>query len=444
MPFLFRSGWPRFGGPVDLNLPKLSGESVIVHPQLSHPRVLSRKTALICIVILALLVLFFLSGEIYADEDRSTGHADEVQLCFDQFGYGQHVHGILDDEPYSAFAGVLEMRVDNVSQQAFCMDIRAPLDQGTCYDRATIGVIEPKASCVLQYYPPTELTTPEDRPEIAARQAAIWYFSDDFRLAITDNVFSRYQTIVEDIETKFAEGKCTPIDNWQLTVDPVATVHELVSDGAGGYLATEQNYTIQLRQGILPVADHDLTIETDQGILMWNGQTGQVLTVQTDSNGTAVVTLQNDGTIGKSTVDVRTKVHLPVGTRIDPGIDLQKVLISGKDEHVLHQRVTAEWLAGAHLVVKKFDDENLDGIFNNTDRLIDWDVRICESGTDSCEVYSLGPDGTETIAVDPDKAYDLCELFVTDWTATTPICHFSVEPPTTVWFGNHALPALVL
>ena len=376
-------------------------------------------------LIFAFIALFSSTSSINA-QGITTLDSPEVELCFDSFGIGTHITGTIAGIESRQFAAVLNVRVDDTTQEAFCTDIHSPLTKGACYGNSNIGVTQPIVACALQNYPATGFTQYSERFEVAARQAAIWYFSDDFRLNSDDPVYNRYTTIVQDIQNKFDNGQCSAIQNWQLLMDPAGEV---------SFEQNDQEFTVKVLQGSTPVDGYTVSMGTNKGNLVWNNQSGPSLDVQTDSNGVAVVRLTYSGT-GKATVTAQASVALPVGTRIDPGIGNQKIVIPGTDHFLLNQTATMEWKDRPEIVIKKFHDKNGDGIYNGADTLIDWTVEICEAGGTACRTLNLGPDGSRTVAVDETKRYDICEIEVDGWKATTPLCYEDVAPFSTVWFGN--------
>ena len=376
-------------------------------------------------LLFALITLFSFSSSVDA-QGITALNSPEVELCFDTFGIGTHITGTLAGIESRQFAAVLNVRVDDTTQEAFCTDIHSPLTKGTCYGNSNIGVTQPIVACALQHYPATGFTRWPERFEVAARQAAIWHFSDEFRLNTDDPVYSRYATIVQDVQNKFDNGACSAIENWQLTLDPVGDV---------SFDQNDQEFTVKVLQGSNPIEGYTVSVNTDRGNLVWHNQSGSSLDVQTDSNGVAVVRLTYSGT-GKATVTAQTSVALPIGTRIDPGIGNQKVVIPGTDNFILNQMATMEWKDRPQIVIHKFHDKNSDGIYNGADALIDWTVEMCESDGNNCQTLDLGPEGSLTVDVDAGKVYDICEIEANGWSATTPICTEDVTPFSTVWFGN--------
>ncbi|MEM7128996.1 MAG: SdrD B-like domain-containing protein [Chloroflexota bacterium] len=390
---------------------------------------------LLAIVVALLPFHFSFAAPLQQGTDPNPG----IDLCYNADGPGRDISGTINGRPFTNHARIFRLTVDGVEQDAFCTDLYNPIGTKQCHSNSQIGVTDPKVACVLQYYPPSSITEDD---EAAAVQSAIWHFSDGFELSPTESIFGRYQSIIADVETKFAGGACTPIDNWQLIADADTHVHFLQFE-SGQFLPDEHRIPIKVLAGDQPVANQLVNVTTDLGTLTWNGQSGQQLTVQTDGAGVATVLVVHDNP-GVATIDISTNVELPVGTRIDPGANVQKLVVSGTDSYPLQRQISVQWAAGETLILKKFHDRNNDTLFNGFDEFIDWSVQICEAGTDNCFTKDLGPDGSESLSVGANQRYDICEVTNNDWLNTRPLCEYDVSVPATVWFSNVQLPALVI
>lgn len=406
--------------------------------QLSVRRIINsvRLTVLAAAVCLALLPIRFVFA---ATDHQSEENPPGVELCYYADGPGREISGQINGRPFTNHARVFRVTVDEIEQDAFCTDLHNPIGSKQCHSNSGIGVTDPMVACVLQQHPPGKIT---DDDEAAAVQSAIWHFSDGFELSSSESIFNRYQTIISGVEEKYANGACAPVENWQLSVDVEDSVHFLQPIGES-FRPDQHLVFVKLFGEDKPIANHTVQVSTDVGSLSWGAERGSVITVQTDGDGLAVIAVAHDQP-GTATVEASTTVQLPVGTRVDPGPSIQKLVLSGTDSYRLRQEQQVEWIAGEKLVVKKFHDINRDGLFNHTDELIDWSVEICEAGTDNCFVSELGESGSRIFALNPEKQYDVCELMQDDWVATTPVCHQNLSLPQSLWFGNVQLPALLI
>lgn len=386
--------------------------------------------------IVALGMLLFL-----AIATIQSGLADQfVELCFDSLGAGQNVTGNLPGQPSEQlWAGVFNVRVDNVPQQAFCTDINNPISTGQCYQNSSVGATDVLVACTLQYYPPQSGLT---NLEASARQTAVWSFSDGFILTAPSDVVNRYNVIRNDILAKNGMGLCDPLAIPALSLDPSEAVNFLAPDGNGGYLDSPHTYTATLTSGVNPLPEATIIVSTNIGTLSADGQTGSSLTLTSDEDGQAVFDITYDQP-ATANITAQATVALPSGTQIDPGPTVQKIVLNGTQTFVVEDTATKQWVAGSSLVIKKFHDLNRDGIFNGEEQLINWTVKYRPTGG-SWSLASLGSDGTLVVGVDPALTYEVCEIENPAWAATTPVCQENVVPPATVWFGNVDLPALLI
>lgn len=70
-----------------------------------------------------------------------------------------------------------------------------------------------------------------------------------------------------------------------LQISPVAITNFLVSDGNGGYLPSDHDYTIKAMAGTQPLANQSIAISTTLGTLNWQGMSGNSITAMSDTNG---------------------------------------------------------------------------------------------------------------------------------------------------------------
>ena len=286
------------------------------------------------------------------------GPSQAVEICLGtEQGPGHMVSGFLPGGvTLAAPARVLHVTLRGSEQAAFCTDINNPITPGQCYADSVIGAIQPRVACLLQFYGPADLAQrpaelSEDQ-EAAARQAAVWHFSDGFVLAGPGKtgaaIYDRYLAIVADVEAKYASGAC---DAWalpSLQLEPSAGVSTLIEDGAGGYRTTPYTLTLSVRIGDWPMAYWDVSMETDLGELQWNGRRGQALRVQTDAQGQATVVVAHQAA-GTATIVAAVDMALPLGVGFDLGPDVQKVVLKGGIPFPFRAQATVQWVAPAEL-----------------------------------------------------------------------------------------------
>lgn len=364
-----------------------------------------------------------------------------VQLCYTGLGVGRNAVGRLpgDTSDRTHWAGILNVKVNGVAQPSFCTDFLNDIVEGACYNNSTVGVTDPSVACTLQYYPPVSGLTVT---EAVARQSVVWYYSDGWTLASSDAAHTRYAQILADVENKIANGQCAAVQTPSLDIDPSDAVNFLAPDGDGGYLASAHVYTVTALAGNQPLAGLSVAVSTNVGTLTWDGQAGQSITAVTGPDGTAQVTISHDA-VATATITAQATVVMPVGTRIDPGPRVQKIVLPGNQSFTLEATASKHWVAGTQLVIKKFHDRNRNGVKDGGEEFIDWTVRYRELGAADWITETLGADGALTAPADPGQLYEVCEIADPDWLATTATC-YQVQAPATVVFGNVLLPSLLI
>ncbi len=336
------------------------------------------------------------------------------------------------------WAGVFNVTLDGLAQKAFCTDINNPISTNKCYKNSAMGVTNPLVACTLQYYPPEDGLS---NSEAASRQAAVWYFADGFVVAASDAVKPRADAIIADVQARHAAGECAELAVPRMTLTPPSATNYLVPKAGGGYQPGTHTFTVTVAVGTQPLPDQAVTVSTDRGQL--NG-IGSSVVVTTGIGGQASVTLTYDA-VGVSLISASTQITLPRSLRIDPGPNIQKIVLSGEQPFELKAAAQKEWLAGSVIVVKKFADYNQNGQQDPGEPLINWGVRYRSEPDGEWQEIQLGNDGTATLAVDPNQTYSVCEIEQPDWVLTTEAeCISGIEPPRTLLFGNAALRTLLV
>jgi len=368
-----------------------------------------------------------------------------LTLCFDSTGAGRNVRGWLPGQTAAQtyWAGVLNVRADGISRRAFCTDIHNGISQGSCYASSTFGVTGGWVAQTISDYPPALGLTDT---EAAARQAAVWYFSDGLVLDPSYNasLYARTQQIIASIEAKCSSGGCDPLLPPVLSLDPASEVNWLAPDGAGGFEASEHLFTVSVMRGLEPVVGAEVTVSTTLGELSWEEEAGSSITVETDADGIAIVSLTHDA-VGTAVITAKHMAAFPAGTIINPGSSVQKVVVGGSFDFELTASATKQWEEGERIVIQKFYDANGNGVQDDGEQLIDWTVSYREHGAGGAWTnVQLGADGTFVLGVEPDTSWDIRETSRTGWLATTPSLVEGVTAPAVVKFGNLELSTIVV
>ncbi|MHC1732987.1 MAG: hypothetical protein AB9888_13295 [Bacteroidales bacterium] len=399
----------------------------------------------------------------------SQAYADSVTLCFPSTGPGGNIKGSLPGQSAKDYwAGVLNVTVNSVAQDAFCTDLNNGIDltnppSKPCYSNSTLGVTNDKVACTLQYYPPVNNLAGE---EAAARQAAVWHFSDGFTLTTTGTIATRYNDIVADIDAKYSAtpSQCAAVLTPSISISPTSAVVFLTPAGSS-YVLGSQNFTISAMSGTLPLANQTITVTTTNGAKINGAASPQDVT--TGANGQAVVTITNNE-IENTEVSVSMTVSVQQGTRIDPGATVQKVVLSGSQNVKFSALATINWKTGTKGVIKKFHDRNRNGVRDDeNEEWLTWKIYYREANTASqimptpASHSGWSQDWTTTdagnpltLSLDASKSYDICESPVqeyqdgttpnSNWDVTTSQCAWNKKGPITLLFGNVWKPALLI
>ncbi len=409
------------------------------------------RARLLRIAALALFVGLILALGLSAGEAQaqSAGPAP-VNLCLTDLVDGESISGTVGSTPHNnIWAGTFRVTLDGGSSQlAFCTDLHNPIGE-RCYSNSSVGVTSPAVACMLQHYPPAADMT--DR-EAAARQAAVWYFSDNFNISGTGQTATRARAIIADVENKIATNQCAPVQTPTIGFEPASQVTFLGPLG-GGFETVTVEYVVNVAAGTTPFANHSVSVSrSGAGEISANGTNfgNGPVTVTTDANGQARVWVRHNA-VGMTTLTATANVPLPVGTRIDPGPAYQKVVLAGVQNFPISTSASQEWASSTSgIVVKKFHDRNRNGVFDGTDSLIDWRVRYRSrpAGNNNWNSWSgwqsLGSDGSYTIGTSPNRVYEIQEESRSGWGSSTPTLVTGVLPGSEVWFGNYELPNMVI
>jgi hypothetical protein len=164
----------------------------------------------------------------------------------------------------------------------FCIDINHTVRAGDAYVYDA-ELTDWQLIYLVQNYPP-ELNG--DATEMAARQAAVWYFSDGFEpLTPTTNAIANRAWVIIHEVNGMTEEDYEAIELPHLSLTPE---HKYIA-----VPGTSQMYEVMLKQGQTPVSGKDVRITTDNGKLDdLNGTTSTSnLTVTTSVTGFATFKL---------------------------------------------------------------------------------------------------------------------------------------------------------
>jgi LPXTG-motif cell wall-anchored protein len=250
---------------------------------------------------------------------------------------GREVTFQQNGQPRTVWAGVLNLRLDSGEDlPIFCIEIDVLVRQGDRY--RSNGPIQqlPNGGCKIAYllekYPASTATT---ELEAAARQMAIWVFSDNIDYTtITDTALrDRVQALVD-------EANAAPCPTTQNNIPDLRIEPPTASATAGQKLT----YTVHAGPA---GAGKTVTITITGPAVLPNGQQQIDLTLDAEGNATFEVT----GTgAGESTITAALPYQLVAGTVFVPledGNRTQRLVIAETRELLVKANAQAVWAAGA-------------------------------------------------------------------------------------------------
>ena len=350
---------------------------------------------------------------------------------FTGVGPGTTVKGTIDGESRSYWGGTLKFQIEGGDVvPTFCTDLHHHVynnDQFVASDEA----MSCRVRWLLLHYPPrlSGYAPWPDRAdaldninnEMAARQAAVWHFSDSLEPDATTTVGARAWEIIAD-----AEAQSTPCesDEPNVAILPASTAQ---------VVGHEVEFTLYVTQGGAPVAGQEVALTTDLGTL-------DPATVTTDENGEASFTLLSNNT-GTAQIVASTQMTLPVGT-IFVGVDSnrQKLVLGQYTVGTVSDQATVNWVSGGYLSTLVFNDLNMDSLPQDGEAgQSGWTVTVEGVGS-----HTTDADGVAEWALSSGNY--VVQLTQQDgWSATSPISASVAivgDEVTTVNFGQIKLPVV--
>jgi len=281
---------------------------------------------LCCMLLLALLLIASIAPV----------HAAPVQITGTFVGtdVGRDVTYTFAGKVQTHWAGSLFFDVDNGPRvHVFCIQIQVAVRRGDRY-RSDGSVTKLVDGCKILYllvkYPASTATTPD---EGAARQLAIWVFSDQLDPNTITDPAVRSRTIALVNEAKAGQCPAQRIEAPNLTITP---------PNASAVVGQAVNYTVQAGP---QDAGATATVTVTGPATLANGQ--QQGKVVLDAQGAAPFAVSING-VGNVTVQVTLPYRLSAGivlSQLDPNVKTQRLVDAGNLDRVAtavaHVSVTA-------------------------------------------------------------------------------------------------------
>ena len=325
---------------------------------------------------------------------------------------------------------------DNSVKYAFCTDIHHSVGDNQTYCLDSGFYSDWRIAWLVNNYPPDA-----DKEINAARQAAVWHFSDGFDLnqenpttgdsTIDDEVKNHYNAILAAIPAQMPPEY--EAGNVSITITP---------QNATNFLPGQEvhPFTVTLTKGSKPLVGKTINVSTTFGTL---NQTSGV----TDNNGQVTFTVTSS-TAGSATLTATASVVIPAGSRFihqSTPTTKQRLVLGEPTTAVVQATASKTWSDAQKLVIAhKFEDKNYNGEQDAGEpNLEDWQFTLT---VPSGETYtaSTGSDGKAYFydKVSANGVYTLTETLKPNWTNSTPLsqsCERSNDQGCTQWiahFGN--------
>jgi hypothetical protein len=276
-----------------------------------------------------------------------------------------------EGETTSFWGGVLEVDLQGNNAGAFCTDLNHHISQGDEF-RATGEQMDCRVKWILYTYSP-ELSG-LSHTEAAARQAALWYFSDGFVPDETTGVGARAWEIIAEVNAITEDGANPGLacdELWPGSPD-LAISPASVADVAG----TAFEFIVSASQGDHPMSGLAVSLTTDFGQLSAD-------TLTTGEDGTATFTLSSE-IPGTAHVSAQASYELPVGV-IFEGVDPEKQkLVLGQPTHGdFFAGADAIWQSPGDVIIHVFHDRDLNEVQGDEaveENLSGWAVTLIGDG----------------------------------------------------------------
>ena len=319
---------------------------------------------------------------------------------------------------------------------AFCTDIHHTVGSNETYCLDSGFYSDWRIAWLVNNYPPHA-----DKELNAARQAAVWHFSDGFVLnqsdpttgdsTIDDKVKNHYNAILAVIPAQMPPEY--EAGNVSLNITP---------QNATNFLPGQEvhPFTVTLKKGDKPLAGKTINMTTTFGTL--NQSSGV-----TDANGEVTFTVTSN-TAGSATLTASATVLIPAGSRFihqSSPTTKQRLVLGEPIETTVQATAAKTWVQATNLIIAhKFEDKNYNRVQDAGEpNLANWTFTLTVPGGGTFTT-TTGTDGKAYFydKVTSNGTYSLTETLKANWTNSTSLSQSrerSEGDPWTQWiahFGN--------
>jgi hypothetical protein len=230
--------------------------------------------------------------------------------CLSGTDSGETINGNIGGTPHNPWAGVLLVTIGSQKNvPAFCIDLVNSIRLGDCFNSG--GPTSPQVTYILNKYPPLSGNVLTDA-EAAARQAAVWWYTDNFTTTSPSAVRTRAIQIIGDTDANCASTSLAQVP--QLSIAPASAVNFLPS-------APDRQFVLTATRGSSPLANQLIDLATSYGTL-------SAAHVTTNLSGQATFTVTSN-VPGAASITASFAYTLPVGTIFNAVVANKQQLVLG-------------------------------------------------------------------------------------------------------------------
>ncbi|MDM8531452.1 SdrD B-like domain-containing protein [Anaerolineales bacterium HSG25] len=317
---------------------------------------------------------------------------------------------VVDSNGDVHWAGVIVLDIDGQWAGTFCTDLHHPIGLDPVV--ATNQKVDCRTNWLVHNYPPQigSLTN----HEAAARQAAVWHFSDNFSPSRFDPIGVRAWEIIDEVNALTDNGTNPGKACDALWAGPVDL--EITPSNATLSAGESVQFTVTATQGDTPLTGLSVDLSSSFGSL-------STVQVTTNADGQATFTVSS-ATAGNASVAAHARYALPTGT-IFQGVDAerQKLVLGQVTNGNVFAEANANWQNAGSVTVHLFHDRNMDGQQGDIDletNLFSWQVTLTDGSGQVVGTGLSDASGNVSFTDLPNGDYTATYTLLSNWITTTP------------------------
>lgn len=267
------------------------------------------------------------------------------------------------------WGGVIIVDIEGQQAGTFCTDLHHPIGPGDQVF-ATDQTMDCRVKWLVHHYPP--LLNGLSNDEAAARQVAVWHFSDNVIPLKGYTVGNRAWQIIDAVNALTNNGANPELACSDLWAGPVSL--KLTPSNMALAAGQTAQFTVTAMQGNQPISNLTVELNSSFGLLSGNA-------VQTGRDGRATFTVAAV-TTGTTHLTAQAVYKLPTGTVFE-GVnpERQKLVLGEAVAGKVFAQASVTWQRAGDVTVHLFHDRNMDGRQAEVDteqNLADWTVILSD------------------------------------------------------------------